>query len=213
MKNKLMTILVLFSSLLFIILVFMLPDKIPVHWNVSGEVDGYGSKYFALIFAVLPLAVYYGMNLDKRIDPKKRKRENKEIFDFFRNGLTLFFILFGGYFLFAILRPTLLKEVSPAFIIGILLIGLGNYMPRIPQNYTLGVKTPWTLESEYVWKKTHRVSGYLFVIIGIITLLSSFLKTELSFVIMIISILISTFVSLGYSYILYKQEEKKNDHN
>ena len=70
----------------------MLPDKIPVHWNVSGEVDGYGSKYFALIFAVLPLAVYYGMNLDKRIDPKKRKRVNKGIFDFFRNGLTLFFI-------------------------------------------------------------------------------------------------------------------------
>ena len=211
--NKRMDIFVWIVSILFIGVVFTFPDTIPVHWNVYNEVDGYGSRYIALIFALLPLIVYYGMDLDKRLDPKKKVRENKEIFDVFRNGLTIFFMLMGSYFLMAMVYPELLKKVSIAFIFGIMFIGIGNYMPRIPQNYTLGVKTPWTLESEYVWNKTHRFSGYVFVLTGILTLLSAFADGFVSFVILMVSIILACVFTLVYSYVLYKKEEKKNDNN
>lgn len=212
-KNKLMPIILWIYVFVFTGIVFTFPDTIPIHFNIAGEVDSYGSRYVALIFVILPILTYYGMNLDKRMDPKKKKRENNEVFDFFRNLLTLFFMSLSAYFSISFGYPELVKNISPAFVFGILLISLGNYMPRVPQNYTLGIKTPWTLYSEYVWKKTHRVSGYFFVFTGIITFLSSFFKAEISFMILMISVFISAFGSIGYSYYIYKQEEKKNDNN
>lgn len=211
--SKKMDIFVWLVSLVYVGSVFLLPDTIPIHWNIYNEVDGYGSRYIALIFALLPLVTYYGMTLDKVLDPKKKDRENKEIFDFFRNLLTIFFMMIGGYFLFAMFRPTLLKEVSPAFVIAFLLIGIGNYLPRVPQNYTLGVKTPWTLENEYVWNKTHRMSGYLFVGCGLLTLVCSFMSGSIPFIVMLASIIVTAVATLVYSYILYKKEEKKDDNN
>lgn len=213
MKNKLMVIILWVYVLVLAMVVFTFPDTIPIHFNVYGEVDQYGSKYIALFLVIIPVLTYYGMNLDKRIDPKKNKRVNNEIFDFFRNMLTIFFIGLGGYFLVSFGYPDVVKNISPAFVLGLLLIVMGNYMPRIPQNYTLGIKTPWTLYSEYIWKKTHRVSGYLFVGTGVITFISSFFKAEISFIVLMISVFVSAFGSLVYSYFVYKKEEKKNDNN
>lgn len=203
--NKKMDILVWLITIIFIGVVFVLPETIPVHWNIYNEVDGYGSKYFALIFALLPIVTYYGMNLDKKLDPKKKSRQNQEIFDLFRNGLTLFFVLMGAYFLYAMFNPNFVKEVSIAFIFGIMFIGIGDHLPRVPQNYTLGIKTPWTLESEYVWNKTHRFGGFMFVVFGLISLLGSFVGGLVSFVLLTVSIIIACIGTLVYSYIIYKK--------
>ena len=208
MNKKIFDILVWIVSLLFVGVVFCMPETIPVHWDINGNVDGYGNRYMFFIFALLPIITYYGMLLDKRIDPKKKKVKHREIFDLFRYGLTLFFILLGGYFIYAVYHPHVMKEISPAIIISIMFVFMGNYLPKIPQNYTLGIKTPWTLENEVVWRKTHRVGGYGFVISGVFIFIMSFINTSLSFILIVIGAILSAIVSFLYSYLLYKKEEK-----
>lgn len=213
MNKRLIDIVVWIISLIFICNIFIMPETIATHWNIEGYVDGYGSRYTFLVFALLPLLTYYGMLLDRKLDPKKRKKRNREkIYDTFRYGLTFFFILMGAYIEFMIFHPNMMSKVSMAFIFGIMFIGFGNYLPKIPQNYTLGIKTPWTLDNEIVWNKTHRVGGYGFVFAGIVIIISAFISTLISFIVLMISIFIVVLFTLIYSYYIYKQEEK-NDNN
>ena len=79
---------------------------------------------------------------------------------------------------------------------------IGNYLPKCKQNYTVGIKTPWTLNNEEVWNKTHKISGYLWVIGGFIITISSFIGFES---IMLVVLIIIAFVPIVYSYILYKK--------
>lgn len=212
MNRKIMDITVWIVFIAFIGLTFLMPETIPTHFDINGNVDGYGSRYTFLIFAFLIIGTYYGMLLDKKIDPRKRRKANRsQIFDTFRYGLTFFFILMGGYFACMIYYPDMMKKVSIAFIIGIMFIGIGNYLPRVPQNYTLGIKTPWTLDNEIVWIKTHRFGGYGFVVGGILTIISAFMGNVISFIVLMVTAIGVSLLCLVYSYYLYKQEEKKND--
>ena len=86
--------------------------------------------------------------------------------------------------------------------LGILIMIIGNYLPKCKQNYTVGIKTPWTLNNEEVWNKTHKISGYLWVIGGFIITISSFIGFES---IMLVVLIIIAFVPIVYSYILYKK--------
>ena len=86
--------------------------------------------------------------------------------------------------------------------LGILIMIIGNYLPKCKQNYTVGIKTPWTLNNEEVWNKTHKISGYLWVIVGFIITISSFIGFES---IMLVVLIIIAFVPIVYSYILYKK--------
>ncbi len=214
MSKRLIDIIVWGISLIFVCSIFFMPETIVTHWNIEGHVDGYGSRYTFLVFAFLPLLTYYGMLLDKKLDPRKRKKRNHEkIYDTFRYGLTFFFILMGAYIGFMIFHPDMMTKVSMAFIIGIMFIGFGNYLPKVPQNYTLGIKTPWTLDNEISWNKTHRIGGYGFVFAGIVTIISAFINTLISFIVLMISMFAVVLFTLGYSYYIYKQEERKNDND
>ena len=96
-------------------------------------------------------------------------------------------------------------------LLGILIIGIGNYMPRLPQNYFLGIKTPWTLSNEYVWQKTHKIGGYSFVIVGIIIAVYGLLELPYSFIVVIVGLLIDAVFSFIYSYIVFKRIETEKD--
>ena len=154
---------------LFIGAIFLLPESVPVHWNGNWEIDRYGSRYTLIILAIIPILLYYGMLLAKKVDPKRHNFQSREkTYDLFRYGLSFFFILLCCFFYYMTFFPKANGEKIMLLLLGILIIGMGNYMPRLPQNYFLGIKTPWTLSNEYVWQKTHKIGGYSFVIVGII---------------------------------------------
>ena len=95
--------------------------------------------------------------------------------------------------------------------VGLMFAVIGNYMPKFKYNYTMGIKTPWTLASETVWEKTHRKSGALWVCGGIGIALSSFLKPKYSFaLVMIITVVISA-IPMVYSYFEFKREQENKD--
>lgn len=203
--KRIISIVIWIMSVILAGLVFMMPMVVPMHWNSEWQIDGYGSRYMMLIFALLPLVVYYGMELTKRIDPKKKDFQNKEkTYDLFQCGLSLFFIALGFFLECMVLFPQLNGNILMMVLLGGMLVLMGNYMPRIPQNYFLGIKTPWTLANEYVWNKTHKIGGYSFVILGIIFIIGGLLDLSFMYVV-VIMLVVDVIIVYGYSYYVYKK--------
>lgn len=100
------------------------------------------------------------------------------------------------------------KTMAVFFIIGVMFIWLGNYMPKLKQNYTIGIKVPWTLNSEENWNMTHRMAGKVYVVAGVISiiiaLLNNVLSDEVTIIIFMAVFLVTGIGSVAYSFWLYK---------
>ncbi len=197
------TIICLLPIILSLIMYDKLPDMMPIHWDINGNPDNYGSKAFAVIglpfmMAGLNLITHFGLNSD----PKKA---NSSVVLKLIGKLTIPFlaIILVPLTIFAGLGYDIpIEEVVPAFV-GILFVVIGNYLPKSKQNYTVGIKLPWTLNNETNWNKTHRLAGYLWIIGGVLMFVNSFLKI-LWMPVFIIIITMMVLVPAVYSYVLYK---------
>ena len=189
-KIKLYDCIIWVITLILISLIFTLPDTVPIHWDNNFKVDAYGNRNTFLILALLPISIYYGILFTKYIDPKKKNFEGREkIFKIFRNGLSGFFVVLALFFYYLILNPE----------------------ADIPQNYYIGIKTSWALSSPYVWKRTHKMGGYSFAIAGLLMIVLSFLQIENLMTWMLVIILISSGITVWYSYNVYQNKPKDID--
>ncbi len=182
-----------------------LPERIPTHFNIAGEADGYSSRAFAVFFLPLFLtAVHLFCAFFTRQDPKFENISPKV----FR--LILWICPLVSLFLAAtIFRTAFRQETSVSTLgmkifLGILFIAIGNYLPKCRQNYTVGIKLPWTLHDEDNWNRTHRLGGWLFVLGGIITILTAFLPEAAGSIIMLVSILAILVITTAYSWMIYR---------
>lgn len=188
-----------------------LPQIIPIHWNFKGEVDGMGSK--ANLFFILGLTVFLNLMfmVMPKIDPKKENYEKfGKVYHIFRVLFTVFML--------ALIASSIAIASSAAPIninrfmygsLGILFGVMGNYLPKCKHNYTLGIKTPWTLASESVWNKTHRMAGPLWLGTGIGLIVCCFVfdgstLAAISFILLLVLVLIPTI----YSYKEFKKEKQ-----
>lgn len=121
-------------TVLLVVGVFFFSETVPIHWNASWQVDGYGSRYTLLILAFLPMVVYYGMSLTKRIDPRKDVLKYRgKTYDTIQKYLSFFFILLVIFFYYMTLKPESNGTILISFILGGMFIMLGNYMPTVPK--------------------------------------------------------------------------------
>lgn len=185
-----------------------LPDQIPTHWNMQGEIDGYSSKLFAIV--VLPLilvGVQWLCTLGTLADPK-----NKNIADKLWKlvlwicpviSLLLGYITYG-----TVLGMQIdINAIMPIFM-GLLFMVIGNYLPKCKQSYTVGIKIPWTLNSEENWNKTHRFAGPCWMIAGFLSAVLGMLGLMVP---MLICLIVMVFVPVIYSYMYYVKYEKDNE--
>ena len=212
-KNKMdvFFIVIMLLSIVGTVFIFKdLPDQIPTHWNIKGEVNSYSSKNFAYLTAILPIFLYILMKVIPKIDPQKDSYEKHDK-AFRATMFSVIILLIGihwmtiGYSLGYLLNIIKYIEVG----LGILFIIIGRYMPQIRFNYFFGIRTPWTLSSAAVWRKTHMVGGYLYFVMGTVFILSSFFNSDLSFYISIGSVALISIGLIVYSYILYRNEKKQ----
>lgn len=208
--NKWVILLVLLSLIGTGILYPYLPELVPGHWNVKGEVDRYQNKIWVFFTAALPLLLYLLMTFLPQIDPKKKAYlKHVKAYDVTR----IVIVLFLGIIHWISIAVALGYDLNVGFVIriliGFLFIILGNYMSQIRPNYFFGIKTPWTLANEQVWKKTHRVGGYSFIIMGIVSITTAFLEGQLALIVMMLSIVGAVIYPFVYSYLLYKKIEKQ----
>lgn len=160
-----------------------LPEKIPTHFGIDGQADGYSSKLFTLfafpalflLFQIICLASFEKESVKVNIPAKMRR-----FYTWLIPVLSL--IIQGSIYANALgfikSGPTLVTTF-----LAIVFIVIGNYLPKIQRNATVGIRIPWTLSDDKNWYKTHRMAGKLWVIGGLIILLESFIQVALPYVV------------------------------
>ena len=185
-----------------------LPDRVPMHWNLHGQIDGYGSKLVATV--VLPLALFGLWALFRvlpKIDPLGANYAKFEgTYDLVVNcALTALALAHVAILSQVFGIPISIMRLVPAAV-GVLLIVVGNALPRVRPNWWFGIRTPWTLSNDRVWERTHRVSGYVFVALGVLALGALVLPIGITAFAMGVIGLAAAVWSIGYSYYVYRQE-------
>lgn len=188
-----------------------LPEKVPMHWNIKGEVDRFGTKYELLLIPILlPLLVYIIFLIIPKIDPKKRLKEMGGKYQSLKAILTIFMSALSLFIMYAAINDS---EHNPNYIIliiGLLFVFLGNYFKTIKPNYFIGIKTPWTLENETVWKKTHKLAGKMWFVGGLLVVFCSLiLAKEKNIIWFVVITVIITVVPFVYSYLLFRDINKE----
>ncbi|WP_394542369.1 SdpI family protein [Priestia aryabhattai] len=185
-----------------------LPATMPIHWGANGEADGFATKINAMILTVgIMVLIYFIIAFVPRIDPRKENYKYfSKTYNILLNAvLLLFFFVNMSTILQGLGYNVPMSYIAP-IMAGLVFIIIGNYLQRVRSNYFMGIRTPWTLSNENVWKKTHRLSGKLFFIGGLLILISAFLPDGYKSVIMWGSIVLCVAVPYLYSYVAYKKE-------
>lgn len=189
----------------------ILPEKVASHWNQQGQVNGHINKFWgAFLMPVVALAMFFMFLIIPRIDPMKENiKKFRKYFDGFIILITLFLLYI---YALTILQNTgtnfnMSQAMIPA--LAVLLFYCGVLIKKSKRNWFVGIRTPWTLSSDIVWDKTHKIGGKLFKTAGVISLLGIFYPDYAMWFILIpiISFVTFTFV---YSYIEYRKLQKVN---
>jgi len=206
------------TTIAFIIIMFgtalyvypKLPDKIPTHWGASGQPNGYSGKngifiipimylIISILLFVLPLMEVFRENMLK-----------------IYNNYYAFKIIFGVFFtvlFIATILPNFGYNINVSSIviwmISLMFIGLGVILPKLKRNFMFGIRTGWTMSSDEVWDKTHKLGGILFILLGVITILLLFVLPlqTLFFTFIILTVLVAIILAF-YSYYVYRKVKK-----
>ncbi|MEY8461797.1 SdpI family protein [Streptococcus merionis] len=184
-----------------------LPAKIPTHFNLSGQVDGYSGKFETIFFLpILMMGVHILSIIMTSISPKSQ--------NIGANGNVLIYWLVPAIVvpiqiaaIFSAMKAIGSKQLTIGIgvVIALLFIILGNYLPKMKQNYAMRIKLPWTLDNEENWSKTHRFAGKVWVIGGLMMLIDVLLQLALPYF-LIPTFSVMVIAPLIYSYLLYKKQ-------
>ena len=185
-----------------------LPDRVPVHWGISGEPDRLGTRFEgAFLIPLLMTAIFVVMQWYPSRDPRATNiAKFRDAYDTIVATVIAFFL---GLHVFALGNALgwQVDMTTVAFVgIGLLFIILGNLLPRARSNFIFGIRTPWTLSSDSVWTRSHRLGGYAMVVAGVVTIISAFLARPVGFTIAVASFALSALIPIVYSYIIWSRD-------
>ena len=210
-RTLLLTSLVLLIPMIAGLLLWdKLPDQIPIHWNIHGEVDNWGGKGFAVFgIAGLMLAMQWLCFFSSMADPKYKNYSPKmfKVVLWICPVIALFLYLL--VYAAALGYPVPIETVMP-LLVGAMFIIIGNWLPKMRQTYTMGIKLPWTFASEENWNATHRFSGKVWVIGGLVTMVTAFFG---NFWILLIVLMAMVVLPTLYSYLYYRRHGKEDSHD
>lgn len=186
------------------------PEIVASHWNFRGEADGFSSRAFAsFFFPGLLIGLYLLFLILPNFDPKKERYEEfAKTYNIFRHlivgVLAIVYVATGIYNIGYHINI----GITVAWVIGLMMIVLGNYLAKTKNNWFMGIRTPWTMSSENVWNKTHRLGSKLFIIFGLIIMIAPLLPETIGMILFFGWVLILLIGTFGYSYWAYRQEKK-----
>jgi uncharacterized membrane protein len=191
-----------------------LPNPAPTHWNLHGQVDGYGPPWVAAY--MLPL-VCLGMIVLLAVLPLMGPfRENFERFHVTYGRICIAIMAAFATLQLLILLAATGKQMnmgsSLCIVIGVLFAILGNWMGKVRRNFYVGIRTPWTLANDEVWEKTHRNGGKIMVTVGLIAAVTGFLASDATcFIVLMGGIGFLVVWAMGYSLYWYRRLGKMDD--
>ena len=184
-----------------------LPDPIPTHFNAAGDADDYTARLpGTIMLAAIPL---FSLLLFKAIQIFSPKGFRTEEFANVINLLQFVFVLFLSLVAVAALLKGAGYDVRIELLVpagvGVLFVIIGNYMSKFRKNFFLGIRTPWTLASDEVWARTHRVGGWCFVAAGVLMIFGAVMRAPMQWSIFIaIGIVL---IPVAYSFVIYRKLE------
>ena len=202
------TIIILLPVLAGLILWDRLPEKLPMHFNAAGEVDGWAGKAVG-VFAMPAffVAVQWLCAVGSfKMDPKANNLNDKVM------GLVLWFIPVMSVLMHTLVYCTALGmemnvQIVIPVLIGLVMIAVGNWLPKCKQTYTLGIKLPWTLADEDNWNRTHRFAGPVWVVCGMVIMVCGLAGGAFLWV-MPAAFLVMIIAPTVYSYLLFRKAQK-----
>lgn len=196
------SILILVPILFGLVFWNRLPEEIATHFGSDNVANGWSSREFTVFgMPLCMLALQWACFAATLNDPKKRNISEKLFMLVLWIVPVISLIMFSMIYLNAfgiVLNIGMIANL----LLGIIFIIMGNYLPKCKQNYTVGLKIPWTLHSEENWNRTHRLAGWLYMAGGILFVLNAFFLWEA----MLIVIMALVFVPAIYSFLLYKKD-------
>ena len=182
-----------------------LPEQIPIHWDINGEVDNWSSKTFAVFgLPAFLLAMHWVCLIASTADPKSANYNSKMLRLMLWIcpviGLILTTFVYG-----AALGYDFSIEVVMPLLVGAMFIVVGNWLPKCKQTYTMGIKLPWTLASEAHWNATHRFGGKVWFFGGVVTMLTAIRG---NFWILMVILFAMVILPTVYSYRYYAKYER-----
>jgi uncharacterized membrane protein len=210
-RNKwtlfLTSIITLIPMVIGILLWDKLPEQIPTHWGINGEVDGWSSKAFAVFFfPALLLAIHWICVFASCADPGSKNHHPKMMILVLWICPVLSLLLNSLVYSAALGYEPAVETILP-LLVGLMFIIVGNLLPKCRQSYTMGIKLPWTLNNEENWNKTHRFGGKVWVIGGVIIMATAFIG---SFWLLLGVLVIMVLAPTVYSYQLYKKQTSQD---
>lgn len=212
MKIKINKKLVLFTSILILLpslvgCVFwnQLPEEIPTHFNLLGQADGYNHKVFAIFgLPALMLLMHWVLLFLMIKDPKSSNISSK--IQLLIYGIIPFVSCLSMISIYGeSLGYSMMSGILAQIFMGVVMIVIGNYLPKTRRNYIIGIRLPWTLESDKNWRKTHRLAGKIWVLGGLLLFLNSFVQLYVYWV-FFLTLLLVVLMPGVYSYQLSKSE-------
>lgn len=198
------TVVMLLPVLVGLILWNRLPEQVPLHWNVAGEVDGWGSREMLVFYLpLLLIGLQWLAAFVTGLDPKNKGQTVKAM------GLALWscplilLVLSTFCYVNAMGYDIQVQIVAP-LCLGLLFIAIGNYLPKCKRNYTIGIKLPWTLSSDDNWNKTHRMAGKMWTLGGAAMVATAVFG---NFIILFGILAVMALVPIVYSYLYYRKHE------
>ena len=187
------------------------PDRIATHWNLHGQVDGYGGKFSGLLLLpLLALGLYLLLLLLPLLDPGRANYRNfARAYTIIRLAvLVLLAAIYGVTILWIHGIELDMARVVPV-LLGLLFIAIGSVLGKVRPNWFVGIRTPWTLSSKRSWVKTHRLGGYLFVLAGFTLVVAGLITSTALFPVVFGLLIALTLVLVAYSYVQWRRDPEK----
>ena len=191
-----------------------LPAQVPTHFDLAGNPNDWSDKTsLPAMIGAMGIGSYLVMLFIPYFDPKKKIAQMGEKYYSLRLMMTLFMSAISFYLLYVSNKG----EINPNLLIamiGAFYVVLGNYLQSVKPNYFIGIRTPWTLENEETWRKTHRLSAKLWLIGGLVTIIIAFIAKNNSLLAITFGTVtaIISIVPIIFSYVEFRKIHK-NDEN
>lgn len=184
------------------------PDRIAVHWSLQGKPDGFAGRISGLLLLpIVSLAVYLLTLSLPSLDPGRANYRNfAGAYNAIRFSITMFFSLIYMVMVLTALGYQINMTTVVALGLGVLFVVLGNVMGKIRPNWFVGVRTPWTLSSKISWTKTHRLAGWLFIVMGLLAVTWGFFQARWMFDLMLAIDAGCVLVIVVYSYLVDRND-------
>ncbi len=211
LKNELPILLIVILPLIYLLTIWnTLPETIPTHWNLRGEIDGTGKKETLIwITFLLPILAYLIFSIAPMIDPKQRLQNMGDKLMKLKFAVVLMMSILTLFIIYSSKQ----EELSPnriTMLLGVLYAILGNFFPTIKPNYFIGIRVPWTLNNDDNWKQTHQFTGKFWLVGGISIILSSlYVRPDINNMFALLISILIVIVPVIFSFKFYKNSKKQ----